>query len=1336
MVAPTVSALLGTVDQGQTSTLSSTGVTTGTGPYTYQWLSKIGAGSYSSISGATSSTYSFVTSGSTTTGVWSFELQVTDSASTHVVVTSSGASVTVNVAPSITVSPTSWTIDMSQSKTFTAAPSGGSGTYSSYAWYVDSALQGGQTASTFSYSPASTGSHSITVTVTDSLGATSPQSTAASVTVHSALVAPTASTSLGTVEQGQTSALSSTAVSTGTSPYTYQWLSEAPGAGSYSSISGATSSSYSFATSSSTATGTWSFELRVTDSAGTPAVVTSAAVSVVVNSGPTVTVSPSSWTMDMGQSKTFTATASAGSGSYTGYQWYVGGVSQSGATSSTFSYSPASTGSHPITVTVTDSLGVTSPLSAAASVTVNSAPSVSVSPTSWSMGVGQSKTFTATASAGSGSYTGYQWYVGGVSQSGATSSTFSYSPASLGSYSITVTVTDSLGATSAQSSAASLTVTSFGLDSSGTGTSSATSGSSITMTSLNCKVGDVIIVLARTHGGSSPITVTAISSTSSQTWHLSRASVSGVSGIGYISESYAVVTGSAVTSITVTFSSTLSSTNAASVLVFSITGANTVNPFDPFSTHSGLPYSASSSSGTPSIGSISTSNGHELIIGLEGDRSTTAATAGTGFTLIEGQVAGTDGSAAAQDEVISSALSGATVSFGSSQSGWAMIVDAVQQAPAPTVIVSPSSWTMDMGQSKTFSATASGGSGTYTSYQWYVDGSAQSGQTASTFSYSPVSSGSHSITVTVTDGNGVTSPQSTAASVTVNSAPTVNVSPSSWTMDAGQSKTFSANPSGGSNSYSSYQWYVGSSMVQNSASSSFAYSPASSGSYSITVTVTDSLGATSAPSSAASVTVNSVLTVSVPSSLTVDVGQSVTYSASVSGGAGGYTYQWYYNGAPVGTSATYSYTATEADYTAGSFTISVTVTDAANNAVTSNTETVAVNPAVASKLVFLGAPPSLGAGATSQPIVVMLEDQYGNLVSAGPDGVTVTLSPSVDWYSDSPGVTQISTVSISGSSFSSIIYFMSNTAGSVSLSASSDGYTAAYASLTVNPASPSQLAFVGVPSSVGAGVTSGGIVVQLQDQYGNAVNAASAITVTLSPSGNWYSDSGGTTPISSNQVTISSGSSSSSSFYFMSTNAGSVSLSASLTVTAAPLDHITISPTGASIVAGGSQVYSAESFDQYNNDLGPVTASYSVNAVPIVGSTVSETKVDSYTVTASFAGVSDVSTTLTVTAAPLDHITISPTGASIVAGGTTFSVNSVAISGASVTETAVGSYTIGASYSGKSASTTLTVTVAALGSIKISPVSPSVVAGVPQAFTAAAFELLSASTVLRSLEPL
>src|ERR1035437_3402445 len=94
-----------------------------------------------------------------------------------------------------------------------------------------------------------------------------------------------------------------------------------------------------------------------------------------------------------------------------------------------------------------------------------------------------------------------------------------------------------------------------------------------------------------------------------------------------------------------------------------------------------------------------------------------------------------------------------------------------------TASVSPSSKTIDMGQSTTFIATAFGGSGPYTGYQWYVNGSAQKGQTSSTLSFVPVSAGSYSITATVADSSGATSTQSNAATTIVNVPPTVFIAP-------------------------------------------------------------------------------------------------------------------------------------------------------------------------------------------------------------------------------------------------------------------------------------------------------------------------------------------------------------------------------------------------------------------------------------------------------------------------------------------------------------------------------------------------------------------------------
>ena len=103
------------------------------------------------------------------------------------------------------------------------------------------------------------------------------------------LVAPSgASPSADVVDVGQPCGFSVSAdASGGMAPYSYQWLSKSPGAGSYSAITGATTESYSWS-SAGVVTGTWSFELQVTD-AGSE-VVTSNAFTVLVLNPATQTV--------------------------------------------------------------------------------------------------------------------------------------------------------------------------------------------------------------------------------------------------------------------------------------------------------------------------------------------------------------------------------------------------------------------------------------------------------------------------------------------------------------------------------------------------------------------------------------------------------------------------------------------------------------------------------------------------------------------------------------------------------------------------------------------------------------------------------------------------------------------------------------------------------------------------------------------------------------------------------------------------------------------------------------------------------------------------------------
>src|SRR5207245_1248860 len=89
-----------TIDSGQSSTLSDT-FTGGTSTYTCQWLQKApGATVFSNLGTAAACTSpSSISSGAlTTTGTWTFELQVTDGSGTPVTVTSATVTVTVNTA--------------------------------------------------------------------------------------------------------------------------------------------------------------------------------------------------------------------------------------------------------------------------------------------------------------------------------------------------------------------------------------------------------------------------------------------------------------------------------------------------------------------------------------------------------------------------------------------------------------------------------------------------------------------------------------------------------------------------------------------------------------------------------------------------------------------------------------------------------------------------------------------------------------------------------------------------------------------------------------------------------------------------------------------------------------------------------------------------------------------------------------------------------------------------------------------------------------------------------------------------------------------------------------
>lgn len=129
---------------------------------------------------------------------------------------------------------------------------------------------------------------------------------------------------------------------------TYQWYVDD------TAVSGATSSSYTRSTSSDK--GTYSVYCKVTNIAGT---VTSRTATLTVNKTPVLNTSyPANTSVTIHNSVTCKVTVSTAGypTSYT-YQWYKGGSAVSGATSSTYKFTPTAVGTTKIYCVVTNDAG-------------------------------------------------------------------------------------------------------------------------------------------------------------------------------------------------------------------------------------------------------------------------------------------------------------------------------------------------------------------------------------------------------------------------------------------------------------------------------------------------------------------------------------------------------------------------------------------------------------------------------------------------------------------------------------------------------------------------------------------------------------------------------------------------------------------------------------------------------------------------------------------------------------------------------------------------------------------------------------------------------------------
>jgi len=531
---PTISAIA--LDVNQALTVQSTLTSTGTPTYSWAWLISINSGAYtaatqcaansgSGAAGGATETCSIAANTLTAGDTYNFELRVTDSA-TSAETQTSGASSTVTVytaltPPSVpTVSATA--LDVNQALTVQSTlTSTGAPTYS-WAWLVSinsgayaaatqcatnsgSGAAGGatETCSIAAGTLTAGDTYNFEKKVTDSATSAETQTSGASstVAVHTALTAPSVPTVSATaLDVNQALTVQSTLTSTGAPTYSWAWLisinsgayaaATQCAANSGSGAAGGATETCSIAASTLTAGDTYNFELKVTDSATSAETQTSGASSTVtvyaaLSAG---AVTPTSPSIDLGQSITFTSHESGGTPSFL-YQWYSSatgsgacnaGTLLTGATSSTYSPSPAATIYYCYQVADSSGAGAESQGSVWDEVMVNSALTASSVPTvsATALDVDQALTVQSTlASTGTPTYS-WVWMVsvsgaayaaasqcsvnGGSGASGGATETCTIAANTLTAtktYNFELQITDNAFSPESQTSGASSTVT-------------------------------------------------------------------------------------------------------------------------------------------------------------------------------------------------------------------------------------------------------------------------------------------------------------------------------------------------------------------------------------------------------------------------------------------------------------------------------------------------------------------------------------------------------------------------------------------------------------------------------------------------------------------------------------------------------------------------------------------------------------------------------------------------------------------------------------------------------------------------------------------------------------
>jgi len=238
---------------------------------------------------------------------------------------------------------------------------------------------------------------------------------------------------------------------------------------------------------------------------------------------------------------------------------------------------------------------------------------------------------------------------------------------------------------------------------------------------------------------------------------------------------------------------------------------------------------------------------------------------------------------------------------------------------------------LDIGQTITFAASTSGGSGGR-SFVYYGLPTGCDTANSTSLSCTPTATGTYHAILTVTDSNGFTV-TSSRITIAVNPDPTAIIVASPSSSDLGQTLTFTVTAHGGTGPFS-YSYPILPPSCSSSNSPSLSCAPSTFGNFTIEAIITDAAGQTS--TTYLSVSVNPIIGISgfTTTSTSLDTGQKFTLTLSTTGGTGPLSYS--YSGLPPSCSSLNSPVLHCTPSESGPYLIRATVTDQAGKTATSS----------------------------------------------------------------------------------------------------------------------------------------------------------------------------------------------------------------------------------------------------------------------------------------------------------------------------------------------------------------------------------------------------------------